>query len=238
MSNDSVSGKPTGIVLSLYDLSGAMVRPWAEAGLECFIVDIQHPMGCTKHPDIPRVWRWGVDVLAWLPPRVDYRMVFSFSPCDDSAISGARWFQEKGLHRLSDSIRLFARGIDIGRWSGAPYCCEHPRSTIASYMDREPDRIFHPWAFDWATPDDDNYTKETCIWTGNGFIWPKRIRPAKPPDTKRIWYCSPGDDRKNIRSKTPDGFARAVFMANTGVEGAAEEIRQPLLFHQAALFDP
>jgi hypothetical protein len=49
---------------------------------------------------------------------------------------------------------------------------------------------------------------------------------------------TPGHDRKNIRSKTPDGFERAVFMANTGVEGAAEAIRQPLLFHQADLFDP
>jgi hypothetical protein len=238
MSNDKDTGKHAGMVLSLYDLSGSMVRPWAEAGFECFIVDIQHPKGCTKHPDIPCVWRWGVDVMAWLPPKVDYRMVFSFSPCDDSAVSGARWFQEKGLYRLGDSIRLFARGIDIGRWSGAPYCCEHPRSTIAAYMDREPDRIFHPWVFDWATPDDDNYTKETYIWMGNGFIWPKKNRPDKPPDAKRIWYCPPGHDRKNIRSKTPDGFARAVFMANTGVEGAAEAIRQPLLFHQAELFDP
>lgn len=238
MVNASAAESTGGIVLSLYDLSGAMVRPWAEAGFECFIVDIQHPKGCTRHPDVPGVWRWGADVLAWLPPRLEYRIVFSFSPCDDSAVSGARWFQEKGLYRLGDSIRLFARGLEIGRWSDAPYCCEHPKSTIASYMDRPPDRVFHPWAFDWATPDDDNYTKETYIWMGNGFIWPKHGKPGSPPDAKRIWCCPPGDDRKNIRSKTPDGFARAVFLANTGVEGAAEPVRQPLLFRQETLFDP
>lgn len=31
------------IVLSLYDLTGEAVRPWAEHGYECHIFDIQHP---------------------------------------------------------------------------------------------------------------------------------------------------------------------------------------------------
>jgi len=40
-----------------------MACPWAEAGYECFIVDIQHPGGCTKSPDMPGIWRRGVDLL-------------------------------------------------------------------------------------------------------------------------------------------------------------------------------
>ncbi|MFI5459217.1 MAG: hypothetical protein ACHRXM_27645 [Isosphaerales bacterium] len=121
----------TGIVLSLYDLSGVMVRPWAEAGFECFIGDMQHPAGCTRHPDMPNVWRWGVDLLTWLPPLEHYRIVFSFSPRDDTALSGARWFEKNGLYALGGSIRLVAHRMDIGRWSGAPCCCEQPPIHLA-----------------------------------------------------------------------------------------------------------
>lgn len=32
------------IVISLFDCSGVMVEPWLDAGCECFIVDIQHPV--------------------------------------------------------------------------------------------------------------------------------------------------------------------------------------------------
>jgi len=35
------------IVLSLCDRTGNMVKPWAEAGTQCVIVDIQHPAGET-----------------------------------------------------------------------------------------------------------------------------------------------------------------------------------------------
>ena len=232
--NPILNQRASGIVLSLYDLTGVMVRPWAEAGFDCFIADIQHPKGCTKHPEMPNVWRWGVDILSWLPPREEYRIAFSFSPCDDTAVSGARWFIDKGLYALGDSIRMFARGKDICEWSKAPFCVEHPKSTIASYF-RQPDHVFHPYHFDYVTLNDDNYTKETYIWCGNGFRWPRRARPLSSPDEKRIHHCPPSDQRKNIRSKTPDGFARAVYLANTasGYPGDADLIpEQTLLFRE------
>ena len=31
-----------GIVISLYDFTGEACKPWAEAGYECFCLDIQH----------------------------------------------------------------------------------------------------------------------------------------------------------------------------------------------------
>ena len=37
-------------VISCFDLTGNMVRPWAEAGYLCYCVDIQHPQGETRHP--------------------------------------------------------------------------------------------------------------------------------------------------------------------------------------------
>jgi hypothetical protein len=31
-------------VISLYDVTGKMVEPWLDAGFECWIVDLQHPV--------------------------------------------------------------------------------------------------------------------------------------------------------------------------------------------------
>jgi hypothetical protein len=92
---------------------------------------------------------------------------------------------------------------------------EHPVSTISSYF-RKPDRSFHPWQYAAYTKDDDNYTKLTNIWHSPNFVWPEPRAVAGKPDVKRIWHVPPSGERKNIRSKTPDGFARAVWMANSG----------------------
>jgi hypothetical protein len=36
-----------GVIISCFDKTGNMVKPWADAGYECHIVDIQHPPGKT-----------------------------------------------------------------------------------------------------------------------------------------------------------------------------------------------
>lgn len=57
--------------------------------------------------------------------------------------------------------------------------------------------------------------KETCLWTGNGFVMPKPIYTVPPAEaTQKIWLMPPSDERQNMRSQTPEGFARAVFEAN------------------------
>jgi len=198
------------IVLSLYDLTGKMVLPWHQAGYTCMIVDIQHPRGVSKTED--RLYKIGVDILEWIPPLEDYRIVFSFSPCNDMAVSGARWFQDKGLSALASGIALFSRGKDIGQWSRAPWMAEHPVSTISSYY-RKADYIFSPHEFDGYTQEDNNYTKKTCIWHGNGFKIPSIKKPSQNPDN-RIHRMPPSKDRANLRSATPMGFANAVFVAN------------------------
>jgi len=44
------------------------------------------------------------------------------------------------------------------------------------------------------------------------------------PDRNRIWYMS-GKDRANNRSKTPLGFARAVYEVNQGRQRKNESFR-------------
>ena len=92
-----------GSVLSLCDRTGNMVRPWADAGFECFCVDVQHPEGETRRDGI--TWT-GADIRAWLPPPRRYAIVFAAPPCTNLAVSGARWFREKGMGGLTDALEL------------------------------------------------------------------------------------------------------------------------------------
>jgi hypothetical protein len=196
------------IVLSLYDKTGNMVLPWLEAGYECWVVDIQHPRGEHRDGNLVRV---GADLRTWLPPRRHFVAAFCFSPCTHLSVSGARWFRAKGMAGLAEGLALFERGVEICEWTGAPYMAENPVSTISSYW-RKPDHLFHPWEYAGYLSDiqADNYTKKTCLWTGNGFEMPEK-RPAPPPHRNDIWLMPPSEARADLRSATPLGFSRAVY---------------------------
>ncbi len=195
----------TKLVLSLFDYTGHMVEPWKEAGFDTLCIDIQ---------------RDGTDILRWLPPRREYQIVFAFPPCTNVAVSGARWFKDKGLGGLASAIELLERARDICEWAEAPWMIENPVSTFSSYW-RKPDYTFHPHEFAGFEPQD-NYVKKTCLRTGNGFVMPEPfpLLDAPEPD-ERIFRATPGPDRANFRSATPKGFARAVFNAN-----CPEELRR------------
>lgn len=206
------------MVISLFDLTGVMVKPWLDAGFECWIVDIQHPTAyATGGISVDgRLHRVHADLTKpWLPPIDRDRVAFvsAFPPCDHLAVSGARWFRGKGLRRLSVSIEMFATACETCEWIGAPYMIENPVSTISSYW-RKPDYTFSPEHFTgWAR--EDNYTKKTCLWVGGGFVMPAEYREeGLPPPDDRIHKCPPGPERSNIRSATPAGFSMAVFEAN------------------------
>jgi len=212
--------KANQIVVSGFDLTGNMVKPWAEAGYTCYCVDIQHPEGETVDGNIIYV---GVDIRRWLPP-YGKQIIFQsfFPPCTDLATSGARWFKEKGLPRLVDALDLFCVAIRLAEWSAAPFIIENPVSTVSNYW-RKPDYIFNPNEYaGYLGGEDDTYTKRTCLWTGNGFIMPSQ-KPLPPTKGSMMYQIPPGVDRANLRSKTPIGFARAVFEANR-VDGGTKVI--------------
>lgn len=182
-----------------------MVKPWAEAGYTCYCVDIQHPPGEEKDGNIIKV---GVNIKDWLPPREEIKIGFFFPPCTHVAVSGARWFKDKGLGALIESLTLFDASVRLAEWSGAPYMIENPVSTVSSYW-RKPDYAFQPWEYG------DLWTKKTCLWTGNGFKMPEPIHKEKPDGVEpKIWKMGPSPDRADKRSETPMGFAKAVYEAN------------------------
>jgi hypothetical protein len=90
-----------GAVIFLCDLTGNAARPWAEAGYDCYCVDIQHSIRKDRVEAVGAGrlhFVWG-DVRSWVPPR-GVRPCFgvSFTPCTDVAGSGARdWPKKRGF---------------------------------------------------------------------------------------------------------------------------------------------
>lgn len=204
-----------GIVLSLCDRTGVMVRDWADAGYECWIVDLQHEPGIHRDGNIVRV---GCDLLRWLPPRKNFKAAFAFPACTDLAVSGARWFKDKGLSGLGSAIELVERCRDIVEWCECPWLLENPIGTLSTYW-RKPDYQFDPCDFAGYLDDPkiDAYTKRTCLWTGGGFVMPE-TRPVVPIHGSKMHRLPPSVERANLRSVTPAGFAKAVFDANCNLQ--------------------
>jgi len=199
--------------VSLFDHSGIMLRPWADAGYTCWAIDINHPAQSVEQDGINLV-RHDLTV-PWLPlfSNSDIVFVAAFPPCDHLAVSGARWFKGKGLRALARSVELFATAAEFCEWSGAPYLIENPVSTISTYW-RKPDHAFSPHQYA-GFESTENYTKKTCLWVGGGFVMPEPfpLEGAPEPDD-RIHKMPPSAERAAMRSQTPLGFARAVFEAN------------------------
>jgi hypothetical protein len=210
-------------VVSLCDLTGNMVRPYIEAGFDAYLVDPQHGFSSSAPSGFGgTVYKLARTVLEALPELgmvKDVAAVFAFPPCTDMAVSGARWFESK----KAEDPAFFGKAISVAEQcrsyaltTGAPFFIENPVSTLSSVFGK-PTHTFHPWHFSGLEPDDD-YTKKTCLWSGGGFVMPRRIvDPLMGEPDNRIHMATPGPERMNFRSATPMGFARAVFLANCAV---------------------
>ncbi|MGE5166369.1 MAG: hypothetical protein ACM3IH_20425 [Sphingobacteriales bacterium] len=202
-------------VVSLCDRTGNMVKPWIDAGYNAVTVDLQPTERDWR--DEPLRTHYVCDVTK-LP--IDFAVgalcVFAFPPCTHLAVSGARWFKDKGLPALIKGLTVVNSCREICEASGSPWMLENPVGTLATYW-REPDYTFDPC--DYGDP----YTKKTCLWTGGGFVMPEKIshgdmfaEPTRVEPTlgSMIHLMPPSEDRGDLRSITPMGFARAVFRAN------------------------
>lgn len=225
-------------ILSLCDYTGTMVMPWVEAGHHCWIVDLQHeeserieyPSGGSltkiKANVLYLVGRDGRSLCDWHP----WDMIFAFPPCDHLAVSGARWFKEKGLAALVEALEIVESCRIICESGDCPYFLENPISTLSTYW-RKPDYKFDPYQYGgYDGGGNDDYTKKTCLWTGGGFVMPEIRSIELGENSDRIHKCSPGPNRKNIRSATPMGFSTAVFVANCGEQVSRQTIHSDTLF--------
>jgi hypothetical protein len=212
----------TRAAIFLCDLTGRMAEPWASAGYECWVVDVQHSIR-RERIDGRINFVWG-DCRTWRPPEgLDIAFVAAFPPCTHGAGSGARDFAAKGGNMLRDALETFEACRLAAAWSGAPYMIENPVGVLSSIPHiGKPDHYFDPWEYaGWLDNiQTENTRKKTCLWTGNGFVMPPR-KPAPEPHRQDCWRETPSDDRADLRSATPTGFARAVFEANAQLRRAA-----------------
>ena len=208
------------VVISLCDRTGNFVRPWAEAGFECWCVDTQHSI---RRDRLERAgaglihFVWG-DARSWcLPVEARGRVAFfaAFPPCTHLTCTGARDFIKKGGWALMDGLQVFDSCLVAATFSGAPFMVENPATSRLNTHRRQPDYKFHPWHYAGYLPDieTDNTKKLTGLWTGNGFVMPEPM-PAPGQHREDCWNASPSDDRADLRSVTPIGFTNAVFQAN------------------------
>ena len=200
-------------VLSLCDRTGNMVAPWLEYGVSCVTVDLQdapssHPLRRHITADVT-TWHWRN--LNMGPPS----MVFAFPPCTHLAVSGARWWKDKGLSSLIQALTVVEACRVLCVESESPYMLENPIGALATYW-RKPDYSFHPVHYSGYAPkpETDEYTKKTCLWVGGGFTMPDR-KPGVPTLGSMMHRLPPSDDRADLRSATPMGFANGVFSANS-----------------------
>lgn len=199
----------------LYSKTANAALPWAEAGVECWCVDTQHSIRKDRRDGLIN-FVWG-DARSWRPPpKRKIVFVASYSPCTDVTVADARDFEKKGGIMLRDAIEMFEAGRQCAAWSGAPYYCENPVGVLSSLPHiGKPDYYFHPFQYAGYADDprSEAYTKKTGIWAGNGFIMPDK-KPVDPIDGSKMHLMPPSDDRADLRSATPVGFSRAVFLAN------------------------
>ena len=199
-------------VVSLYDFSGDAVRPWAQAGFECFAYDIQHTDWTTDsdgihyvHADLYKDETWSTLVERHQGQTV---IVFGFPVCTDMSLAGASvWerkrrdnpdFQKIAAQRARRCAE-FAEQLHCRRWM-----VENPVGAL-SRLWRKPNFIFNPCDYGGhlsaddahprypsVIPPRDAYRKRTCIWCGPDFV-PPETRPVEPqvvhrtrPDGKRV----------------------------------------------------
>ena len=229
----------------LFDYTGLMAKPWADAGYLCYCFDGQHPLGVTPSdsPNILNVGMWfnneaTGDVSLLDIERVlsitgkDIEFIFGFPECTDLAVSGAAHFERKRDNNpfFQDEAMVLVKLTKlIGDELGCKWALENPVSVISS-MWRKPDHSFHPYEYGGYLPENDThptypdyikprdaYPKKTCIWSGNGFVMPQKqpihVDAGYSDQHKKLGGKSL--KTKNIRSATPRGFAKAVFLANS-----------------------
>lgn len=187
------------VILSLCDYSGNWPKYYREAGYDVRCVDLQH----------------GQDVrLVPFPGRV--HGILAAPPCTMFALSGARWKRtDEELAQALALVDACLRLVTMCRptW----WALENPVGKLKTWLGA-PTMRFDPCDFG------DPWTKRTCLW--GCFVPPAPLftttRPVASQGSRmhQMPGVSPGDSvvvaqrKRNARSETPLGFARAFFEAN------------------------
>ena len=138
-------------------------------------------------------------------------LMIAHPPCTHLAVSGARWFKEKGKI-IQDAALAFVQML-----MDAPVpriAIENPISIISTRI-RKPDQVIHPWQFGHGE------VKATCLWLKNlPLLVPTSIVDGSHA---RVHRAPPSAHRWKDRSRTYSGIAEA--MAEQWADGSEWRLR-------------
>jgi hypothetical protein len=200
-------------ILILYEMSGTFANLYRKAGFNVIVKDLQ------LDPEN------GDAVLTEYIPGGIYGLL-AFPPCTQFAGSGARWWKKKG----KDAIREGLAYVDacsriVALYNPSFWLVENPVGRLKRWYGK-PRLMFDPCDYGaYLHPFGDHYRKRTCLW--GKFVIPAK-KPVKISASRSFGKSTillPRNDAgkllpwtsleaKNVRSKTPAGFAKAFFLAN------------------------
>lgn len=236
-SQQSIWFKEDRLIISIYDYTGEWAKPYIEAGYPVMLWDGKH------EGDIIKNWgRLIADIMNAIEAGYYPYGLLAAPPCDDFAVSGARWFKIKDASTVrcgdndiaSNTVDLHVLLVEcvfllmetIEQLTGHKFqfwVTENPVGRIETLVPRlKPFRklLFNPC--DYGDP----YTKKTILWgefnanLPRNYVEPEFLEYTRKDGRKTRFAPQFGKTggksakTKSIRSKTPAGFARAFFAAN------------------------
>ena len=215
-------------ILSLFDHSGRWSRPYREAGYRTILVDIKQSEQQLRRIRADESGAGELIVIAepvGSVALVDVLMhhtaghvhgILAAPPCTDFSVSGAQYWPVKDADgRTAASVRLVLETLALVRlFQPAWWALENPVGRLNRLVPEV--APFGPWYFQphWYG---DPWTKKTGLWgTFNRDLPRHDVEPIRY-NNQGSWTQSLGgksERTKELRSMTPEGFARAFFLAN------------------------
>lgn len=189
------------VILDLCGGTGAWSKPYADAGYDVKVITL------------PR------DIRLFEKPKYDVYGILAAPPCSHFASVGIRWWNDKDKDgRTLEGISVMdacMRIITVCR--PVFWCLENPKGRMGRFLG-QPVMTFHPCEFG------DPYRKITCLWgvfkrpIKGPFVEPISARSDESAIDRYIQdvrgLSLTVENRAELRSITPRGFARAFFKAN------------------------
>ena len=206
------------LILSLCDYSGVWSRPYAEAGYNVLMVDIQHERGVARYRnrayighDLLKYDIYGIGEFATLA-----HGILAAPPCTVFCRPGARyWAKWDREGRTEKEIELFRKVLALCRLSRGWWALENPPGRHQKLIAELGAPAWQYQPFWYGDP----WGKQTYIWGTARKPEPTKI-VAVPPTTRAPSGHTQGviarksSSAKADRERTPEGFARAFFAVN------------------------
>lgn len=187
-------------ILILYEESGVFTNLYKSLGFNVITHDLK-----TTGQDIRLLKKL---------ENVNVYGILAFPPCTHLAVSGARWFKDKGESALIEALSC----VDVvfrlvQMYKPKFWMIENPVGRLVNFIGK-PSFIFNPCDFGgYLEPASDQYTKKTCLW--GEFSKPIK-KHVEPIEGSKMWskYGGASERTKQSRSQTPLGFAKAFISVN------------------------